>query len=98
MKFFNKHSNKFYLIGSLFLLIMIGIMSLLIYSHFNEPVRAAAETWTLTVNKTSALDYTTPRLWTKPARFLKKQSAMQEETAWRRNIPKNNSNLVRESI
>lgn len=55
MKFFNKHSNKFYLIGSLFLLIMIGIMSLLIYSHFNEPVRAAQETWTLTVNKTSAI-------------------------------------------
>ena len=55
MKFFKKHSNKLYLIGSLFLLIMIGIISFLIDSHFYDPVRAAQETWTLTVNKTSAI-------------------------------------------
>ena len=30
--------------------------------------------------KQAALDYTTPRLWTKPAKILRKQNAVQEET------------------
>ena len=54
-KIIKKYSNKFYFIGSLFLLVMIGITGVLIKSYFDKPIAAAPETWNITVNKTSAI-------------------------------------------